>query len=111
MAPARYRCRQTSPVDAEGEVVSDGPGGRVIRRRGDAVVRPLYPWSSSVHEVLRHLEVVGFSGSPRVLEVSATHESLSWIDGHIPQPEEKSIPKGIRIARERRMRRELEQQS
>jgi hypothetical protein len=35
--------------------------------------------------------------------------SLSWIDGHLPAPEEKSIPRGIRIARERRMRREQEQ--
>jgi hypothetical protein len=34
--------------------------------------------------------------------------SLSWIDGHV-EPVEKSIPRGIRIARERRMRREQEQ--
>jgi hypothetical protein len=34
--------------------------------------------------------------------------SLAWIDGHVPIPEEKSIPRGIRIARERRMRREQE---
>jgi hypothetical protein len=36
--------------------------------------------------------------------------SLSWIDNYVAAPAEKSIPRGIRIARERRMRRELEKE-
>jgi hypothetical protein len=36
--------------------------------------------------------------------------SLSWIDGHV-EVEEKSIPRGIRIARERRMRKQQEEEA
>ncbi|MEU1407730.1 phosphotransferase [Streptomyces sp. NPDC005728] len=47
------------------------PGGRTVGavRIGDAVHRPLQPWTPGVHAVLRHLEAVGFDGAPRVLGV------------------------------------------
>jgi hypothetical protein len=43
------------------------PGGRSFGavRVGDEVRRPRQPWTATVHTVLRHLEDVGFNGSPR----------------------------------------------
>ncbi len=45
------------------------PGGRTSGavRIGDAVHRPVQPWTPAVHALLRHLESVGFEGAPRVL--------------------------------------------
>jgi hypothetical protein len=53
-----------------------------IQRIGDTVRRPLTPWSTSVHGVLRHLEALDFP-APRVLDVDldAGVEVLTWIDG------------------------------
>jgi len=61
-------------------------GGRMtsgIVRRGDRLYRPLGPWSHSVHEFLRHLESVGFTGSPRVLGVEPDREILTYLDGEV----------------------------
>jgi hypothetical protein len=61
-------------------------GGRMtsdIVRRGDQLCRPLGPWSASVHEYLRHLESVGFTGSPRVLGVEPDREILTYLDGDV----------------------------
>ncbi len=43
------------------------PGGRSFGavRVGDEVRRPMQPWTSTVHTVLRHLEDLDFDGSPR----------------------------------------------
>ena len=38
-----------------------------IVRVGDTVRRPVGPWTSAVHSLLRYLEDVGFEGAPRVL--------------------------------------------
>jgi hypothetical protein len=38
-----------------------------VRRRGDVVLRPARPWSRTVVALLRHLEAVGYPGSPRVV--------------------------------------------
>ncbi|MBT2382458.1 phosphotransferase [Streptomyces sp. ISL-11] len=45
------------------------PGGRTVGavRIGNAVHRPVQPWTSAVHAVLRHLEAVEFGGAPRAL--------------------------------------------
>jgi Phosphotransferase enzyme family len=64
------------------------PGGTANRglvlRIGDTVHRPLGPYSAAVHELLRHLESAGFSGSPRLLETYGQTEVLSYIDGSAP---------------------------
>jgi hypothetical protein len=66
---------------AEGRVLQDEPHRRVVRI-GDTVRRPLHPWSSSVHELLTHLENAGFAYAPRFLGVDADgREVLSYIEG------------------------------
>jgi SAM-dependent methyltransferase len=60
-----------------------------IYRQGDIVVRAAGPWSASVLALLRHLEVVGFTGSPRVVGHgfdADDHETLSYIDGDFVHP-------------------------
>jgi hypothetical protein len=60
-------------------------GGRTsvgVVRIGDAVHRPVRPWTPAVHAVLRHLERVGFDGVPRVLGFDGQgREVLSWLEG------------------------------
>jgi hypothetical protein len=63
------------------EVLATDAGGRVVRREGEVVVRPRYPWSASVHALLRGLEDVGFDGAPRVLGTDAEAERLSYVEG------------------------------
>lgn len=71
-------------------------GGRTtsgVVRVADTVRRPVRPWTTSVHAVLRHLERVGFEGAPRVLGFDdAGREVLSWLEGEtvtdaLPWPE------------------------
>jgi Phosphotransferase enzyme family len=38
-----------------------------VYRAGSMAVRPSTPWTPAVHALLRHLEAVGFAGSPRVV--------------------------------------------
>jgi hypothetical protein len=52
-------------------------------RRGDKLLRPMGPWSPAVHEYLRHLEVAGFGGAPRVLGIEGNREVLTFIDGDV----------------------------
>jgi aminoglycoside phosphotransferase (APT) family kinase protein len=65
----------------EDEVLQDDPHRRVVRV-GDTVHRPLHPWSSTIHELLRHLEAVGFAHSPRFLGIDDEgREILTYLDG------------------------------
>jgi hypothetical protein len=65
----------------EDEVLQDDPYRQVLRV-GDTVRRPMHPWSSAVHELLRHLADVGFPYSPRVLGIDEDgREVLSYIAG------------------------------
>ena len=62
------------------------PAGRMtahVTRRGARVLRPLGPWSESVHEYLRHLQAVGFDAAPRVLAVRDGREELTYLDGEV----------------------------
>jgi hypothetical protein len=55
-------------------------------RVGDTVRRRAGPWTPAVHALLRHLEAVGFEGSPRVVGVDEQgREVLTYIDGDGPQ--------------------------
>lgn len=38
-----------------------------VYRRGDVVIRDTGPWAGTVHALLRHLEDVGFGGTPRLV--------------------------------------------
>lgn len=53
-----------------------------VVRVGDTVRRSAGPWTPAVHELLRHLETVGFPYSPRVLGMDDRgREVLSYLDG------------------------------
>ncbi|WP_242619228.1 phosphotransferase [Actinomadura fibrosa] len=69
--------------------LSGGDVTEGVVRVGDTVRRPLRAHSPAVHELLRHLERVGFE-APRVLGVDERgREILSWVPGeaaHRPLP-------------------------
>jgi hypothetical protein len=63
------------------EVLQDQPH-RVVLRVGDTVRRPTYPWTPAIHQLLRHLELVGFPYAPRVLGIDGQgREVLTFIEG------------------------------
>lgn len=66
---------------AEHELLQDQPH-RAVLRVGDTVRRPVYPWTATVHQLLRHLEAVGFPYSPRVLGFDEQgREVLTYLAG------------------------------
>lgn len=54
-----------------------------VIRRGSTVRRRIGPWTPTVHALLRHLEHVGFPGSPRVIGVDGDIEILTFIEGEV----------------------------
>ena len=53
-----------------------------VERIGATVHRPVAPWTPAVHDLLRHLEAVGYEQAPRVLGFDDQgREVLTWIDG------------------------------
>jgi aminoglycoside phosphotransferase (APT) family kinase protein len=64
-------------------------GRTEVHRRGEVVVRRAGPWAPAVHALLRHLETVGFAGSPRVIGDGFDtdgREVLSYIEGEPVHP-------------------------
>ncbi|MFC1717675.1 phosphotransferase [Candidatus Poribacteria bacterium] len=62
---------------------------RAVYRRGQVIVRETGPWTVAVHSLLRHLEDVGFAGSPRLVGSgfdAEGRETLSYIEGEFTQP-------------------------
>src|SRR6266511_1885361 len=47
------------------ELLSGGNTSAEVVKIGSTVRRPTGPWTSRVHELLRHLESRGFEGAPR----------------------------------------------
>lgn len=62
------------------EIFADGNMAQVVRR-GSSVFRAPAPWAEASRHVLRHLEAVGFSWSPRLLAASDREDELSFIPG------------------------------
>ncbi|MEU4242824.1 aminoglycoside phosphotransferase family protein [Actinoplanes sp. NPDC026619] len=63
------------------QVLQDSPHRRVVRI-GDTVRRPLHPWSATIHELLQHLESVGFTAAARFLGIDDEgREVLTYLDG------------------------------
>jgi hypothetical protein len=57
----------------------------LVLRVGDTVRRPPPPAADAVHELLHHLERVGFDGAPRYLgDDEDGREVLTYIDGDVP---------------------------
>ena len=66
-----------------------GGGRSAVYRRGQVVVREAGPWAATVHSLLRHLEEVGFAGSPRVVGLGFDpdgRETLSYVEGEFTHP-------------------------
>ena len=72
--------------DQSDEQPLDGNMTPVVRV-GDTVRRTRPEWWQGTHALLRHLEAVGFSGSPRLLSVDdQDREILSFVDGDAGSP-------------------------
>lgn len=71
------------------EVELTGGGRTTVHRRGDVVLRATGPWTPAVHDLLRHLERVGFAGAPRLVGTGldpSGREVLTYIEGGFTQP-------------------------
>src|SRR4051794_16786335 len=67
--------------DPDGDRMAGGRTGGAVRR-GNAVHRPVRPWTPAVHVLLRYLEDIGFEGAPRVLGFDDQgQEVLSYLEG------------------------------
>ncbi|WP_338553129.1 aminoglycoside phosphotransferase family protein [Paenibacillus sp. KS-LC4] len=68
----------------EEEVLKGGNVNRIIRKE-NMVLRPTGYWSPRVHELLEHLEKLGFEGAPRFLGIDEfDRERLTFISGVSP---------------------------
>ncbi|WP_281829916.1 phosphotransferase enzyme family protein [Vibrio nigripulchritudo] len=58
-------------------------GGREnsIFQCGDTVIRPLNPWSSTIHQLLTHLSQKGMSGIPKLVGKDESNEHLTFVEG------------------------------
>ena len=57
-----------------------------VRRAANVVVRPAAQWTPAVHALLRHLDTVGFSGSPRLVGTGFDpdgQETIQFIEGEV----------------------------
>ncbi len=72
---------------AQGGIVEELSGGResAIYRDGEVVYRPLQPWSSTIHLILKHLERAKVDEIPRFLGVNQNQEILSFVAGNTLQ--------------------------
>ncbi|MGH3390806.1 MAG: aminoglycoside phosphotransferase family protein [Actinomadura sp.] len=71
-----------------------------VLRHGDTVLRPVMPWTATVHALLDHLADVGFTGSPRVVGDGYDdqgREVVTYIDGDFVHPHAWS-DEGVRRA-------------
>ncbi len=57
-----------------------------VHRAGNVTLRPVAPWTAAVHALLRHLDLVGFTGSPRVVGTGFGpdgRETIEFITGDV----------------------------
>jgi aminoglycoside phosphotransferase (APT) family kinase protein len=67
-------------------------------RVGDTVRRPTGPRSPFVHDLLRHLEAVGFPGAPRFLGMDERgREVLSFVEGEVEHDHDAYSPSDARL--------------
>lgn len=90
--------RDVSILEGDEEPLSGGMVSEVSRV-GNTVRRRTQRWTEAVHHLLRHLESVGFQGSPRVLGFDDKgREILSWMEGspaNYPWPEQFRSDDGL----------------
>lgn len=73
-----------------------------VYRRGNTVLRDASPWTPAVHSLLRHLESVGFSGSPRLIGSGLDEdgrETLGFIEGEFTHPGPWSLDGAFAVGR------------
>jgi hypothetical protein len=74
-----------------------------VERIGDVVVRDANPWTPTVHALLRHFELVGFNGAPRLVgtgfDETGIRETLTYIHGTFFQPGPWSIEGAASVGR------------
>lgn len=68
----------------EEEILLSGGNVTPVVRIGDTVHRMMNAWSPAVHDLLRYLELQGFTGAPRFLGIDAQgREVLTFIPGEM----------------------------
>lgn len=73
-----------------------------VYRRGNVVLREASPWTPAVHSLLRHLENVGFRGSPRLIGSGFDEdgrEALGFIEGEFTHPGPWSLDGAYAVGR------------
>jgi len=69
------------------ETLAGGNMAGEVRRIGGTVRRRAGPWTPAVHQLLQHLEQVGFGGAPRAMGIDEQgREILSYIPGRVVHP-------------------------
>jgi hypothetical protein len=66
-----------------------GGGRSDVRKRDNTIIRPVAPWTTSIHALLRHLETVGFEASPRLVGDGYDghgNEVLAYVEGEQVHP-------------------------
>ncbi len=88
-------------VDKDREIpLTGGRQTQGIVRVGGTVRRPTGPNSPFVHDLLRYLEAVGFSGAPRLLGVDERgREVLSFVEGEVTHGSRGSSPSETRLVK------------
>lgn len=69
---------------------AEGGPSNTSRVGATTVRRAAGPWTSTVHALLRHLENVGFAGSPRVVGDGLDadgNETLTYVEGAVQHPQ------------------------
>ena len=64
-------------------------GQSLVVRHDNTILRPVQPWTATIHALLRHLEAVGFTGAPRVVGDGYDgrgNEVLTYIEGEVAHP-------------------------
>ena len=72
---------------ADEEALRGGNISAGVVRVRQTVRRPTGPWTPAVHSLLRHLELAGFQGAPRVYGLDELgREVLEFVEGEVPWP-------------------------
>lgn len=82
------------------EALAGGNMTAGVHRVGQTVRRPTGPWTPAVHQLLHHLERVGFRGAPRALGIDGQgREILTFIPGAVVHPRLLDDAALVRVAR------------
>ena len=87
-------------ADVDGEIVLSTD--KSVSRSGGVVLRPSGPWSPAVLALLRHLESVGFTEAPRVVEPGLSadgREMVTFLEGQFVHPKAWSDPAIVEVGR------------